>query len=313
MPSSKAPRSLWRAVALTLLMPGLGHIYCGQVRRGLVVWGAVLTALLVGLYTWARWLLVPVAPLLGAAFSWGLLQLALGGDLARFVREHGADYHVGPVNHPLAYVAAFLGLAVLPLLVGCVVTATVQVGSVEVETRAMFPHLLPGDRVLFDRTAYLRHAPAEGDLVVVAWPPSGRLIARVVATGGRTVGLRDGRPIVDGRPIERGRVVGLRVPRFGTGRDAHDLAALSGYLERLGGNAYVVTYDRERAALSDPAPVVLREDELYVLGDNRDEAVRLRHFGRVRSAAIRGRPRYVWASFDPAGEGRYGRVGKEVR
>ncbi len=313
MPSSQAPRSLWRAVALTLLMPGLGHIYCGQVRRGLAVWGAVLAALLVGLYAWARWMLVPVVPLVGAAFSWVLLQAALAGDLSRFVREHGAEYRVRPVNHPLAYVAAFLGLAVLPLVVGGVVTPTAWVGSVEVQTRGMFPHLLPGDRVLYDRTAYAARPPEAGDLVVVAWPPSGRLVARVVATGGRTVALREGRPIVDGRPIERGRVVGLRVPRFGSGRDAEDLEALSGYLERQGGNAYIVTYDRKRSLLDDPSPVVLRSDELYVLGDNRDEAVRLRHYGRVPTAAIHGRPRYVWASFDADGETREGRVGRELR
>ncbi len=293
-------------------MPGLGHLYCGQVRRGLAVWSAVLVTLSIALYAWARWLLVPLVPAAGVLFSWTLLQLALASDLGRFVRQHGETYALRPINHPLAYVAAFLGLAVLPAVLMGGLSASLWVGSVEVGGASMFPHLLPGDRVLFDRRAFTDRRPAEGELVVVAWPPSGRLVARVVATGGRTVALRGGRPIVDGAPLERSHVDGLRVRRFGPVETAR-LKGLAGYLERQGSRAYVVTYDRDRDLGADPAPVVVAHDEIYVLGDNRDEAVRLRHFGVVPTAALHGRPRHVWASFDAHGAPREGRIGKEVR
>ena len=35
-----SPRSLFRAVLMTLLMPGLGHVYCGELVMGLA-WAAL--------------------------------------------------------------------------------------------------------------------------------------------------------------------------------------------------------------------------------------------------------------------------------
>ncbi len=294
-----------------MLMPGLGHIYCGRVGRGLLVWAAALGFGAFTTWAWLRYSLTPLMPVVLLAFGWTMLQLALVGDLARFVRSHGADYRLRPVNHPLAYVAIFLGLGVLPVLVGGLV-ASWRVGSIEVRSMAMFPQLLPGDRVLYDRRAFGRERPDRGDLVVVAWPEAPRQVARVLAAGGETIELRDGRPVVDGAQLGGLEVGALRVPNL-SGPDTDALAALEGHIERAGLFSYVVTYDIGRGISRDPPPVVLADDELFVLGDNRDDALRSERYGRVRVDDVVGRPRYVWASWDRAGRARPGRAGLELR
>jgi len=65
---------------------------------------------------------------------------------------------------------------------------------------SMAPTLQRGDHVLVDKLAYRGGAPARGDLAVFEAPRTGEImLKRVVAVGGQTVGIEDGRLVVDGR------------------------------------------------------------------------------------------------------------------
>src|SRR6266571_759793 len=67
---------------------------------------------------------------------------------------------------------------------------------ITVRGRSMAPALLPGERLLFDRLAYVSGRPLSGDIVLVAHPvrPKLRMVKRLAgvpgdAIGGRTLGL----------------------------------------------------------------------------------------------------------------------------
>lgn len=304
-----APRRLGVAFALGLAMPGLGHIYCGQVRRGLSIWAAAGGLLALALAVFAELLFVPWLPALVVLAGWAILQTALLAERGRYVREHGARYRLSPINHWLCYLAVFLGLWVLPAVVG-VGLLRARVGSVAVASDAMFPWLLPGDHLLVDRDAFAARAPEVGELVVLSGP-AGPRVARVVAIAGQTVHLRDGRPVIDGAPAPLTPVGALSVARF-QGALAARLDALAGFIEHNGERPYLVTYDAAGAARSEPPPVRVGAEQLYVLGDNRDAALRDRDFGRVELAAVSGRPTAVWLSVDDDGAPRAGRVGVRV-
>lgn len=305
-----APRSWAWAAALTLLMPGLGHVYCGRVRHGLLVWAGVLAIALAAAVFWARWFFLPHVPLILGAVAVLALDAVLIADLRRWVRHAGALYQLRPVNHPLTYVGVALGLGALPVFVAASILARQYVGSTQLQTYAMFPAFLPGDAVLFDRAAFLDQEPTGGDLVVVRQGPTLR-VARVIATPGQTVRIFDGRPSVVGQPIARRPLTGLHVPRFAPS-DRLRLSGLDGFWEINGARRYVVTYAKDAQA-RPTLSLTLGADELLVLGDNRDATRESVQGGRVRRSDIVGQPRCIWASNDASEGPRPGRAGLGVR
>ena len=149
----------------------------------------------------------------------------------------------------------------------------------QVPSGSMMPTLLPGDRVVVDMSAYGlrvpltgiellgRGRPAPGEVVVFKSPVDGtRLIKRVVAVGGQTVALADGRLLVDGRPLAEGG--DAAVERFG---------------ERL------VGLDLADGGGPDIAPMPIPAGMVLVLGDHRGASADGRWFGLVPEQAFYGR------------------------
>ncbi|MFZ4737930.1 MAG: signal peptidase I [Bradymonadia bacterium] len=307
----RSPRSLAVAIVLTLAMPGLGHVYCGELSRGLRLWMFAFLGLAGFLGAWLYWLFVPWVPLMAVLVAYALFLGWLVTDLHARVEATGPNYALGPANHAVVYLSLFLGLWAGPWLLGQHIARTIRVSAVVVEDEAMFPKLLAGDVVLVDRMAYRPSPPQAGDLVVLRRSGEGPRIARVIATGGHTVQLQSGRPVVDGEALAWEPLDELRVPNFGDGPLALSLASLSGYVERAAaGLTYVVTY-AGRPPL-DPAPVLLQSHELFVMSDNRGAEDADAIYARTTLDAILGRPRYVWASTSPDGELRASRVGWPV-
>lgn len=309
-----APRSFVLALILTLLMPGLGHVYCGELGRGLRYWGLSFGTLLMAFGTWLHWLYVPWLPLGVLLLAWAFFVGVLASDLWRIINHHhegGRRYVLRQSNHGVVYLSLFLGLWAGPLLLGQHIVRRARVGVVAIEDREMFPKLLEGDRVLYDRAGYRERPPTAGDLVVVRWNSGALRVARVIATGGHTVSLQGGHPHVDGAPVPWSPVEDLRVPALGDGPEALELAGMTAYAEVPGEDAYVVTYGA--APPTDPPPAVLAPGELFVMGDNRAEVLEGGRFGRVAADAVLGRPRFVFASHTPEGVLRDGRIGWPVR
>jgi signal peptidase I len=145
-----------------------------------------------------------------------------------------------------------------------------------VPTGSMEYSLLPGDRVVVDKTAYgLRvpltkidilgaRTPERGDVAVFDSPQDGtRLIKRIVAVGGDTVTLAGGRLAINGQPL--GDEV---IERFD---DAQALLNL-----RDGGGPDI-------ASLTVPSGMVL------ALGDHRGDSVDGRYFGLIDERELYGR------------------------
>ena len=148
-----------------------------------------------------------------------------------------------------------------------------------VPSGSMQPTLQPGDRVLVDMRAYGVRVPftglelwgsgrpAPGDVVVFRSPADGtRLIKRVVAVGGQTVALVDGRLGIDGRPLQ---------PDAG------------GDSERIGDR--LVRLDLADGGGPDIAPLTIPDDMVLVLGDHRGRSADGRWFGLVPRQAFYGK------------------------
>jgi len=158
-----------------------------------------------------------------------------------------------------------------------------------VPTGSMEPTLLPGDRVLVDKTAYgfrLPYTeielggdspPQAGDVVIFDSPEDGtRLVKRVVAVGGDLVAVRHGRLEINGRPL--------------AATDAPDVEHFPGgdvHLSLVHGGG------------PDLAPTEVPPGRLLVMGDARGNSRDGRFFGFVDEQAVYARAlRVFWRSHD---------------
>lgn len=154
----------------------------------------------------------------------------------------------------------------------------------QVPSGSMQPTLMPGDRVAVNMMAYGVRVPftdielvdlgepAPGDVVVFKSPTDGtRLIKRVVAVGGDTVAVVDGRLWIDGRPL-------------------HDVDAAD--IEHFG--ARDVRLDLRDGGGPDLATTTIPAGMALVLGDHRGNSQDGRFFGLVPMKSLYARASAVY-------------------
>ena len=191
------PRKPWLAGLLSFLVPGLGQVYNGRTRRGLVLLGlaGAWQVLGIGAVETFRWWIVS---LIGYALftcycAWDALRAA------RILRE----LRSGPKNSPLLYLACVVGLATVSLLVGLAEEQLFPIYTVA--QTSMRPTLRTGDRL---RCVALgpRDIIRRGQLVVFEYPaePPLTFVKRVVGLPGEVVEVEAGLVYVNGDPIEEG-------------------------------------------------------------------------------------------------------------
>lgn len=159
-------------------------------------------------------------------------------------------------RNALEWVAVIVGAVVVALVV-----KTFVVQAFRIPSDSMMPTLMVEDRVLVNKLSYDAHDLNRGDVVVFSRPedlPAAPgepedLIKRVVGLPGEELIARDGSIYVDGRE--------LREPYLGSD---------------------VSTFDMDR-------PVTVGEDEVFVMGDNRENSTDSRRFGPIESESVIGR------------------------
>ena len=168
------------------------------------------------------------------------------------------------------------GLLLAALLVA-VVIKTFLIQPFYIPSRSMVPELLVNDRVMVSKVNLWFGDPAPGDIVVFRNPSTPLeeesvpervvravlealgirtngtedLIKRVVAVGGQTVEIHDNQVVIDGSPL------------------AED-------------------YLPEGVFMSDMAPRLIPEGQLWMMGDNRNESSDSRVFGPIDEETVIG-------------------------
>jgi signal peptidase I len=123
---------------------------------------------------------------------------------------------------------------------------------------SLIPTIQIGDQVLVNKFVYRFGDPKYRDIVVLD-DPTGEtpmLIKRVIALGGQTVDLRDGKVVVDGTPLDEPYTYGQ---------------------PSLPGDPRFVY------------PLVLPKDTVWVMGDNRTQSKDSRWLGPLPLASVHGK------------------------
>ncbi len=193
--------SPWIATLLTLLTPGLGHIYIGQARRGITLFVLVLGAdillmfALMGVLARFWMFAVSLALLLGL---WFFIVVDAALRAARMHDHPHQRYNRWPV-YAGAFVLAWLVTAI-PCVYAANAKASGQLGYFRATAASMAPTLHAGEYFLADATYYHSHQPSRGDVAVYVHPKQAGLhyIKRIVAVEGDRIAVKDGRAVVNG-------------------------------------------------------------------------------------------------------------------
>ena len=156
---------------------------------------------------------------------------------------------------------------ILTLAVAFLVAQAVRTWVIQpfvVPTGSMLPTIQLSDQVLANKFIYRFTAAHRGDIVVLD-DPDGKvttLIKRVIAVGGQTVDLQNGKVVVNGEALDEPYTHGLpSIPLQGSS----------------------ITF-----------PYKVPADSAWVMGDNRTDSQDSRWFGAVPMSSVHGRAFFIY-------------------
>jgi len=295
-------RRIWLAILLSLIMPGLGQVYCGRLKRGLVLNFLHILPLpiIIGLFSLSDSpALIQIAIVLVLASV--MVPLMAIFDSAFLAKHAGMDYQLKDYNNPVVYV-----LFILIVTGGSIGSALYIRGqgleAFRVPTASCYPTIVPNDRILANKLAYNRNDPKRGDLVVHICPFNRHwnYIKRIVAVTGDTVEIKDGWLYVNSQKLLRRKLPestldNIRITVEGQPLKGEVFEETNGNVKY---NIFLAESPHDKTT-GDFEKITVPEHHCFVLGDNRNLSRDSRHFGPVPLATIKGRADYIyWPAMD---------------
>jgi signal peptidase I len=203
--STRRGPSPWVAAFLTVLTPGLGHLYIGQPRRGITLFILILIADTLLMFAMmgvlARFWMFAVS----FAMLVGLWLFILIDAVVRARRTPASALQ--SQNRWTIYVGAF-ALACLVFAAPCIYALQAHASGrllwLSVNSSSMEPTLETGEYLLADATYYHSRLPMRGEVAVYRHPTQPELyyIKRIVAVEGDRIAIKAGHAIVNGMAVE---------------------------------------------------------------------------------------------------------------
>lgn len=241
-------------------MPGLGHIYAGDLRKGLsligIEYGVILIAGIFGILS----TFYGMAALI--AFGVGFCIFVISSSVRLALKNR--EYELKSYNRWYWYILAFVTASLLANILLSFRGKILGYETYRIPAKSMEPILQVGDFI----TVNTRHTqPKEGDVIVFLYPKDRSIpyVKRVAALGNDTVSISNGIVIRNGKPENL-----LLVPENKRQRD------------------YSISMEERQVP----------ENEVFVLGDWRDNSNDSRFWGTVPVDDIIGKVTYIWFSKD---------------
>ena len=313
---SSAARKPGVAALASLVLPGLGQFYNGDLNRAIWLFlvfsmVAIPGLALVALYLPEGWMVPALALGLLVTLSIWVYAVWQAWSTARQLQ----DYVVQPwqLSGVYALILVLCDLLALPML--SLYVREHQVEPFRIPSRSMEPSVLQGDFIFADKRYNCpgcRQGVHRGDIVIFAYPNDRSLhyIKRVIALPGDQVQISGQQVQVNGQPLQ---VAG---------------GAADQVTEQIEGHRWQIRpAEKTRVAPSAASPVPLNrvaahadaewnlrvpDGQVFVLGDARSASVDSRTFGTVPLQDILGRARQVWFSSDQ-GQIRWERLGRVLQ
>jgi len=251
------------AFLLSLVTPGLGQIYNGQLKKGLLyligffLAYVIFSFLLLKFYGMICYLIIML----------GLFLFILLDALLRAIKLKAMA--LKSYNRWYIYLIIFLlsSVVIQPLL-GWTIKNNIA-RAYKIPSSTMKPALLAGDHLIANMRIYKSEKPKRGDIIIFEYPkdPSKDFIKRVIGMENEKVEIINNKIYIDEKLLD----------------DPW------GYFEDDGLGKGFPVFEKF-------GPVVVPKDSLFVLGDNRNNSQDSRFFGFVNIKQVKGKVLYLyWA------------------
>jgi signal peptidase I len=271
------------SLLLSVIAPGLGQIYNGQLKKGIFLYGTGIFLLLIryfacstfyGLLIW--WLLfLPLYPyiILNAL----LFSLKTKVINLKLYNKWYIYLLCIPIMNGIFFRTLFLNLNFGPK-------------AYSIVSQSMLPALQPGDLLIVNCVYGFRNSktltletwtpeskPKRGDVIVYAFPPdpSKDYLHRIIGLPGERIQIINKKVYIDGKLMETPGAVS-------------DDPAIIPAPDGPGGSPR-----------DNLGPVVVPANAYFVMGDNRDHSFDSRFWGVVPLKSIIGKASYIYFSRDP--------------
>lgn len=268
----------------TVLSIGLGHLYCGEVRKAIILFAGWQGCTVLA---FATLLLVPPMGLIFALTISITYSVYCIVDAIKCAKPLSAAYTLKGVNKWYIYIlfgliASFLIRPVIGEMVKHHIAQAFKIPS-----GAMQQTLEIGDRIITNKFSYQFSSPQKGDVVVFPFPndPEKKFIKRIIGLGGEFLEIKNKHVYIDGQIVD----------------------------ETFVNHGDVRIFDKEINPRDNYGPVTIPADSVFVMGDNRDYSSDSRFWGFVKASSIEGKAVSIYWSWDKENASiRWRRIGKAV-
>jgi len=275
------PRNVFIAFLFSLFLPGLGQIYNGHLKKGLIFFVLVIIIPMLFGFTSLTTSFYGMFSLLFIYFAFRIYIIIDG--VRNAVRQK--EYILKPYNTWYYHLLIVVGMFVVMLFYDN--TKILGIQTLKIPTSSNNPTLQIGDLVIVDLKAYKNADPDYGDIIVYLGPDNFIYTFRVVGRPHDNLELIDNIVRINGKlgkatfiknTINEGMLVEQLKEKLPNGHK-HLI------------HKYKVPYDITKSNIKN---IVVPSDSYFVLGDNRDYAADSRYVGFISKNKIMGRIVYSY-------------------
>lgn len=288
---------------MSLILPGFGQIYNGQLNKGLLLFIGIILASFPFPAMSTLWL--PSALMLPVLIISLLLTIGIWlYSIINAWKEAGAQPEYIPQNwqQPATYIgASLIGMIILSMTTNYIRNNLVE--TFTIPSSSMSPTILQGDLLFADKRYNCpgcKHHAQRGDIAIFIYPNNRSLyyIKRIIGLPDDRVSIKDQTVYINGQPLTQSTAQ----------EGAQNI--VTEQTETTGTEGYQVKWDKDDQA--DMAEITVPPGSVFVMGDNRSATKDSRKFGTVPLMDVVGKARQLWYSSGENGV-RWERLGKVLK
>lgn len=276
----KKRRKPFSALLLSII-PGLGQIYNGQLRKGFVFLTIDLLVPIAFGFSGILNNLTGLVTLLVYSISFLVYRMADGFVQAKKL----IDYELKSYNKWYVYLSFVIVLGIIRTFLDLPTSTGIQ--TFNIPTPSMNPTMQPGDRVVASLNYYDKNPIQQGDIVIFNSPQGGVWTFRVIGMPNDSIEIKEGKVNINNQLIE----LTIKDKYF-----LEDLEVIR-YDEKLSPTKTIKTLRYKNVMMTSTRTfdkTRIPENEYFLMGDNRDDAFDSRFLGTIKKDDILGRVIYSY-------------------